>query len=110
MHTGRPDGDTDLARRRAGVLDLLPGEVLGRAEDVQAYGVHGVPQGRSREWREWREWRQWCAVCVCGVVAWCCLPGHSATSSMLEVKAVPAEGEGDGRQGAGEGDLRQHAR
>jgi hypothetical protein len=45
VDTRRPYGDTDLAGARPGVLDLLVGEVLGRAEGVQADGVHG---GSSR--------------------------------------------------------------
>ncbi len=41
----RADGDPDLARARPRVLDLFEGEVLGRAEGVQADGAHGVPPG-----------------------------------------------------------------
>ena len=41
----RGDGDTHLARRRPGVLDLLVREVLGGAEGVEADGVHEVSLG-----------------------------------------------------------------
>jgi hypothetical protein len=41
MYAGRGDGDTDLDRARLGVLRRLVREVLGRAEGVEADGVHG---------------------------------------------------------------------
>lgn len=42
VDSGRFHGDTDLARARQRVRDLFVGEVLGRAEGVQADGVHGA--------------------------------------------------------------------
>ncbi len=45
VHPGRGDRDPHLAGARDRVGDLLVGQVLGRAERVQADGVHGTPQG-----------------------------------------------------------------
>ncbi|BBC34302.1 hypothetical protein SGFS_055960 [Streptomyces graminofaciens] len=59
MYARRGDGDTDLAGARPGVLDLLIGEVLGRAEGVQADGVHGGLLGAV--------WRMASAAVIAGI-------------------------------------------
>lgn len=50
VHAGRRDGDADLAWSRYRVRRLLVREVLGRAEGVQADGVHGGLLVGSRLW------------------------------------------------------------